>query len=82
MSNTFQGDKNPAPGTYKLQSTYDACAIIEGFDGEEHTEEEDIAAFQLLIDLGNVWSMQGLYGRTAMALIESGHCMMPANEVH
>lgn len=55
-------------------TTYDACAVIEGFDGEEHTEDEILDAFQYLIDTGVVWQLQGFYGRTAAALIESGEC--------
>ena len=53
---------------------YDACAAIEGFDGQEHTEEEIIEAFQHLIDSGAAWSLQGFYGRTAAHLIEQGLC--------
>lgn len=55
-------------------TTYDCCAIIEGFDGEPHTEDEVIEAFQHLIDTGVVWSLQGFYGRTAHRLIELGLC--------
>jgi len=55
-------------------NTFDACAVIEGFDGEEHTEEEVIGAFQTLIDTGACWSLQGFYGRTAANLIEQGYC--------
>lgn len=55
-------------------STYDACAIIEGFDGEEHDEEEIIDAFQALIDSGVVWQLQGFYGRSAADLINAGLC--------
>ena len=55
-------------------TTYDCCAIIEGFDGEPHTEDEVIEAFQHLIDTGVVWTLQGFYGRTAHRLIELGLC--------
>jgi len=55
-------------------TTYDACAIIEGFSGEENTEDEIIAAFQHLIDTGDVWKLQGFYGRTASRLIDNGFC--------
>ncbi len=53
---------------------FDNVAIVEGFDGEEHTEEEILAAWQALIDSGIVWQLQGWYGRTASALIEEGLC--------
>lgn len=56
---------------------YDACAAIEGFDGEEHTEEEIIEAFQHLINTGAAWTLQGFYGRNAARLIELGICHKP-----
>lgn len=59
-------------------STYAACAAIEGFDGEEHDEDEILEAWQHLIDSGAAWQLQGFYGRTAAALIEAGHCSAPA----
>jgi hypothetical protein len=55
-------------------SDYDACAAVEGFDGEEHTEEELIEAWQSLINSGIVWNLQGWYGRTAKRLIDEGLC--------
>lgn len=55
-------------------NTYTACAIVEGFDDEEHTHEEVIEAWQSLIDSGACWTLQGWYGRTASSLIEQGLC--------
>ena len=53
-------------------STYDAVMNIECND--ECTEELYIQSFQSLIDSGAAWTLQGWYGRTAMALIEAGLC--------
>lgn len=61
-------------------TAYDACAIAEGFDGEEHTEEETLAAWQYLVDTGLAWSLQGWYGRTAMDLINNGLINPPAKQ--
>lgn len=55
-------------------TTFEACSIVEGFDGEDHTEEEQIAAWQCLIDNGAAWTLQGWYGRTAHDLINAGVC--------
>lgn len=56
-------------------TTYLACAIAEGFcEGEGASEQEQIEAWQYLIDTGECWSLQGWYGRTATALMEQGIC--------
>jgi hypothetical protein len=55
-------------------NSYNACACVEGFDGEEHSEEETISAWQFLINTGLCWQLQGWYGRNAQSLIEQGIC--------
>ena len=56
-------------------TTYLACAIAEGFcEGENATEEQQIEAWQHLIDTGLAWTLQGWFGRTAKYLIEQGVC--------
>ena len=60
------------------KSNYQACAIIEGFDGKQHDEEDVIDAFQFLINSGAAWTLQGFYGRNAAALLEQGLCYDPS----
>jgi hypothetical protein len=36
-------------------NSYNACACVEGFDGEEHSEKETISAWQYLINTGLCW---------------------------
>lgn len=63
-------------------TTYSACAAVEGFDGEEHTEDELLEAWQFLIDTGAAWSLQGWYGRTASNLIDAGLCSVPDKQLN
>lgn len=49
---------------------YLATGLAEGF--EEGTEEEQIEAWQYLVDTGMAWSLQGSFGRQAQSLIEQG----------
>lgn len=54
-------------------SIFDATMIAEGvYDAE--SEEQYIEAWQLLIDTGTCWQLQGFFGRTASQLIEAGVC--------
>jgi hypothetical protein len=55
---------------------FTAIGIAEGFV-EAESGEQVIEAWQHLIDTGMAWSLQGWFGRTAMHLIEEGHCTPP-----
>ncbi len=50
----------------------EGCAETVGYDPDD--EELTIAAWQLLIDTGVVWQLQGCFGRQAAAMIEEGVC--------
>lgn len=59
----------------KMSQT-DAVGIAEGWI-ESESEEQQIEAWQLLIDTGMAWRLQGWFGRTATQLIEAGVCTAP-----
>ena len=58
-------------------NSYRAVALAEGF--EEGSQDEVIQAWQVLIDTGLAWQLQGFFGRTASQLIEQGICSAPAH---
>lgn len=50
--------------------TFTAILIAEGI--EDASVEEQLDAWQQLVDTGAAWTLQGWYGRTAKLLIEQG----------
>ncbi len=48
---------------------YRAVALAEGF--EDGSEDEVIEAWQHLVDTGLAWTLQGSFGRQALAMIEA-----------
>ena len=55
-----------------INSSYEACAIVEGFADFDPTNEELIEAWAYLIKTGDCWNLQGFYGREATRLIQQG----------
>ena len=58
-------------------NAFDAVMIAEGVEPAEH--DQVIEAWQLLVDTGLAWQLQGWFGRQAQRLIEDGYCL-PAEE--
>ena len=52
-------------------SVFNATMIAEGVN-EADDEEQYLAAWQLLVDTGICWQLQGFFGRTAQAMIDNG----------
>jgi hypothetical protein len=53
-----------------------AIDVIEGI--EDASIDEQLQAWQSLVDSGVVWQLQGWYGRTATQLIQQGLINPPA----
>ena len=57
-----------------IQNTYLATAYAEGFcEGEGASKDDQLTAWQVLVDTGEAWQLQGFFGRTAQGLIEAGY---------
>ncbi len=51
------------------------------FENGDLSQEETIVLFQDLVNSGLAWQLQGIYGRTAKALIATGEVHMPIQTV-
>ena len=61
----------------KKKPKRDFVGDIMAYEGGEMSEEDAIKMFQKLVDSGDVWRLQGSYGRTAMAMLEAGVIKKP-----
>ena len=58
---------------YKKMNSFHACACAEGFcEGENASEDEQLAAWQYIRDTGLWRSLQGFYGRQVSHLVNAG----------
>lgn len=70
-------DKMTVAGWWEEQDKakkFDVVGFIMDYESGEAGETETIEGFQHLIDSGMAWTLQGSYGRTAIALIDAGYC--------
>jgi len=68
---------NEATTSAPTLDLFDAVMLAEG--ATDGTEEEVLAAWQLLVDTGAAWTLQGFFGRTARALLQAGR-IQPAGQ--
>lgn len=62
----------PKMTIYEATMIAEGCAEQVGYDPDDVELRRD--AWQLLIDAGTCWQLQGWFGRQAVALIEAGEC--------
>ncbi len=55
-----------------MSAKFDVTSGIIRYESGELSSEEIIELFQQLVDTGVAWQLQGHYGRTAIAMLESG----------
>ena len=53
---------------------FNSLDFIMAYEDGQLDDEQVVEGFQFLIDSGLAWSLQGSYGRTAVALMQGGHC--------
>jgi hypothetical protein len=56
---------------------FDLTSSIIAYEQSELNEDDTLTLFQHLVNTGMAWTLQGHYGRTAVALIRAGHITVP-----
>lgn len=51
-------------------------------EGDDITPEQELQIWQHLVDTGQAWHLQGWYGRTAQALLDSGQIKYPQKQTY
>ena len=55
---------------------------LAGYDAKDVTDDLMRTAWQMLVDTGACWALQGSFGRTALRLIETGMIQPNRNAIH
>lgn len=59
-------------------TSYLATAYAKGFcEGENATKDQQLDAWQYLVDNGICWQLQGWYGRMAQHPLQEGYILPP-----
>ena len=75
----YRDHMNRDPEPVVVMSVFEATMTAERAPGyEAHTEEQFLEAWQVLVDTGTCWQLQGWFGRTAQELIDEGLITPPA----
>ena len=72
------GTRRSAMETRADKDRFDVVGFIIDYEAGELEGDDIVEGFQVLIDEGVVWQLQGSYGRQAQRLIEAGLCSPPA----
>ena len=51
---------------------YDLVSAIMGYEDGSLDQDEEIELFQHLVDTGQAWTLQGMYGRQAQRMLDAG----------
>jgi hypothetical protein len=64
----------------KAQETFNQIDAMMDWEEGNLDDDSTVTLFQELVDNGTAWSLQGVYGRTAKAMIDAGLIFLPENK--
>lgn len=60
-----------------MSKNFDVVAFVTDYETNELDEAEIREGFQNLVDSGEAWRLQGMYGRAAAAMLAAGVLHQP-----